>query len=150
MIDLIIFVVLLWTWYAFWSFAEKKHFKQIIQKESELKNIVVLSKYDAKTLDIFWTELVTWNIVLSIDFFKKFLSGFVNFFGWRMSSYESLLDRARRDSIVKIKEKAKKKWFNAIANLRLETSSISKWKKRQIWSIEVLAYATAINLKNAW
>jgi len=148
MVDLIIFIVLLWTWYAFWSMAEKKHYKQIKQKESELKNIVVLSKYDAKILDIKWTELVTWSIVLSIDFFKNFISWFVNFFGWEMTAYESILDRARRDTLVKIKEKAKKNWFNAIANLKLETSSISKWNKWKIWSVEVLAYATAINLNN--
>ena len=45
-----------------------------------------------------------------------------------------------------LKEKAKKAWYNAIANLRVETSSISKWKKWSIWSVEVLSYATAVNL----
>lgn len=146
MFELIIFIALLWAWYGFWSYAEKSHFKKIKQKEKELKEIVVLSKHDAKVLNLEWAELLTWNIVLSIDYFKKFIAWFINFFGWRMTVYESILDRARRDTIVKIKQKAKDKWFNAIANLRLETSSISKGRKNQVWSIEVLAYATWVKL----
>ena len=63
-----------------------------------------------------------------------------------MKVYESLLDRARRDTIVKVKKQAKAAWYNAIANLRIETSSISKWNKWKIWSIEVLAYATGIKI----
>ncbi len=149
MLDLIIFIWLLWTWYFFGHMAEKNHYKRIIEKEKELRDIVVIWRHEAKTLNTSWWQLVNSNIVLSIDFFKKFISWFVHFFGWRMKSYESLLDRARRDTLVQIKEKAKKAWYNAIANVRVETSSISKWKKWQIWSVEVLSYATAVNLNNS-
>jgi uncharacterized protein YbjQ (UPF0145 family) len=34
-----------------------------------------------------------------------------------------------------------------VINLRLETSSISKGKKKQVGSVEVLAYGTAIYLQ---
>ncbi len=145
--ELIIFIVLLITWYIFWSLAEKKHFKRIKEKEKELNEIVVLWKHDVKNLDIESWELITSNVVISIDYFKKFISWFVQFFGWRITPYESLLDRARRHTLVELKQKAKEKWLNAIANLKIETSSISKWRKWGIWSVEVLSYATAIKLK---
>lgn len=144
--DLIVLIILLITWYAFWHMAEKKHYKKIIEKEKEHREMVVLSKKDAKVLWVTWTLLVTSNIVLSIDYFKKFIAWFIHFFWWRMKVYETLLDRARRDTLVNIKEQAKKKWYDAIVNLRLETSSISKWAKWSIWSVEVLAYATAVRL----
>ncbi len=146
MIDLIIVLSLLWLWYGFWSYAEKKHFKQIKQDESELKDIVVLWKTQALEMAKGDTALYTWNIVLSSDYFKRFLAWFIHFFWGRMKVYESLLDRARRDTIVKVKKQAKANWFNAIANLRVETSSIAKWNKWQVGSIEVLAYATAIKI----
>lgn len=148
MFDLILFLILISAWYIFWTIWEKRHFKKIIKEEKELREIIVISNRDAKDLDVSWNHLFMSNIVISIDFFKKFISGFVHFFGWEMWSYESLLDRARRDTIVKIKRQALDSWYNAIANLRLETSSISKWANWQIWSVEVLAYATALNLKN--
>lgn len=147
MLNLIILVVLLILWYAFGTLAEKRHYKKIIKKESEFKDIIVFWKYEVKNLNIEWSELMTSNIVVSIDFFKKFIAWIINIFGWKMIVYESLLDRARRDTLAKVKEKAKKKWFNAIANLKIETSSISKWTKWNIWSVEVLTYATAINFK---
>jgi len=146
MIDLIIILVLLWMWYGFWTYAEKKHFKRIIQDEKELRSIVVLWKKQASELSKWNIDLYTWNIVLSSDYFKRFIAWFINFFWGRMKVYESLLDRARRDTIVKVKKQAKAAWYNAIANLRIETSSISKWNKWKIWSIEVLAYATGIKI----
>lgn len=145
MTNLIILVVLLLIWYFFWSMAEKNHYKRIIAKEKELSDITVFWKHETKLPWFEWNKLVASNIVISIDYFKKFIAGFINIFGWRMAVYESLLDRARRDTLVKIKQQAKDSWFNSIANLRIETSSISKWTKWNIWSIEVLAYATAIN-----
>lgn len=146
MLDLIIFIILLWAWYAFWSYAEKKNFKEIKQKESELKDIIIITKKDAIYLWATWNQLLTSSIVISSDYFKRFIAWFISFFGGEMTVYESLLDRARRWTIVKLKQTAKANWFNCLANLKLETSSISKWAKWQIWAVEILAYATAVNL----
>ena len=41
-------------------------------------------------------------------------------------SYESLLDRARREAILRCKEQARERGFQAIVNLRLETTRISR------------------------
>jgi uncharacterized protein YbjQ (UPF0145 family) len=43
-----------------------------------------------------------------------------------MKAYESLVDRARREAVLKVKQRAYDGGYNVIANLRLETSSISK------------------------
>jgi len=66
----------------------------------------------------------------------------INIFGGRVSSYESLLDRGRREAILRMKESAK--GASEIVNVRIETSSISKNDNRGIGSIEVYAYGTAI------
>jgi len=63
-----------------------------------------------------------------------------------MKAYESLVDRARREAILKVKQKAEEAGYNCIVNLRIETSSISKNAKKSVGSVEALAYATAIRV----
>lgn len=92
--------------------------------------------------------MCTGGTVVAIDAFKKLMAGFVNIFGGKMKAYESLVDRARREVILKVKEKAERAGYNAIVNLRIETSSISKNAKKTVGSVEALAYATAIRLPN--
>ena len=88
--------------------------------------------------------MVCGNVVISIDFFKKFVSGLRNIVGGRMSSYETLIDRARREALLRMKEAAAAQGANYVFNVKMETSSISKGHKDSIGSVEVLAYGTAI------
>ena len=84
--------------------------------------------------------------MISVDYFKRFLAGLRNIFGGEVRSYCSLLDRGRREAILRMKEL----WPEAdlIVNARVETSSISKGAQNRqggsIGSTEVLAYGTAI------
>lgn len=142
MFDIILIFSLLLLWYIVWTILEKNHYTDIKNREEENKETVILTKTDSKKIDTIGWELLTWNVVISIDFFKKFIASFIGIFGWRMFVYESLVDRARREAILRVKEKAKQKWYNCLLNLKIETSSISKWTKWNIWSVEVLAYAT--------
>lgn len=65
-----------------------------------------------------------------------------------MKAYESLVDRARREAVLKVKQKAEESGYNCIVNLRIETSSISKNAKQTVGSVEAMAYATAIRLSS--
>lgn len=62
-------------------------------------------------------------------------------FGGNVTVYETLIDRARREAILRMKSNASN--ASEIINIRIETSSISK-NAKSIGSIEVLAYGTAI------
>ena len=87
-------------------------------------------------------ELVLGSVVISVDYFKRILAALRNIFGGPVQSYETLVDRARREAVLRMKESC----INAdqIINLRIETSSISKGGRNTIGSVEVLAYGTAI------
>jgi uncharacterized protein YbjQ (UPF0145 family) len=88
------------------------------------------------------SRLVNGSVVISIDYFKKFVASLMNFFGGRVSTYETLIDRARREAILRMKEDAGD--ASEIINVRIETSSISKNASDNIGAVEVLAYGTAI------
>ncbi len=69
------------------------------------------------------------------------MAGLINFFGGNITVYESLVDRARREALLRMKESAKD--ASEIINIKIETSSITK-NTKGIGAIEVLAYGTAI------
>ena len=146
MIDLAIFLILLSLGFAFGRYAERRHFMSIIKREEETLHcpVVTLDSYPDMQ-DKTESTLVSGSVVVSIDYFKRFLAGLRNIFGGRMSAYESLLDRARREAILRMKEAALAKGAVAVISTRVETSSISKNAARgSIGSVEVLAYGTAL------
>ena len=152
--DLIVILILLILWYVIGKNREKKHYESIREREKKYEHIFILSEMDLSKLTVEKSWLLTGSVVVAIDYFKKFVSALVNIFGGRLFAYETLIDRARREAILKVKEKAFKLWANAIVNLRIETSSISK-NAKNIGAVEVLAYATAVvveknSLIDAW
>ena len=96
------------------------------------------------------SELVAGNAVISIDFFKKFVASLKMLFGGKVTQYESLLDRARREALLRMKEQASSKNAFVVVNTRVETASISKNSKKRnsVGAVEVLAYGTAISIGN--
>ena len=127
------------------SFAERRHYKSIFRREDELGDIVVVV---AKTLPPASpapaTMLVRGSVVISVDYFKRFLARLRMIFGGRIHTYESLLDRARREAILRMQEQARELGASMVFNMRFETSSISKGRKDAVGTVEVLAYGTAV------
>ena len=85
------------------------------------------------------------SVVVSIDHFKRFLSAFRQFFGGEMKSYSSVIDRGRREAILRMTEAAPD--ASMFRNWRLETSSISKGGGKAVGCAEVVAYATAVRFQ---
>ncbi len=83
-------------------------------------------------------------MVISVDYFKRSVAGLRALVGGRMKTYETLLDRARREAILRMKQQAKQLGANMVFNVKLETASISKGAKDSIGSVEVYAYGTAM------
>lgn len=145
MYDLIIFIALLAMGYGFGHFAEKKHYRSIIKREETLRCIpVIATKIIPPGEKFSQSQLVSGNVVISVDYFKRFLASLRNMVGGRVKSYESLLDRARREAILRMKMEAREMKANIIFNVKLETSSISKGRGKSVGSVEVLAYGTAL------
>ena len=92
-------------------------------------------------------DLVYAGVVVSSDYFRRMLAAFRNFFGGNIRSYETLLDRARREAVLRLKEQAAAKGANAVLNFKLETASLGNIHQPQqggaVGTVEVLAYGTA-------
>ncbi len=147
--DLVLFLVLLAVGYSCGSLAERRHYSSIARRETEQLD------FQAMTVEPFLAReqvanafLVQGSAVISIDYFKRLLAVLRNIFGGRVKAYESLVDRARREATLRMKEQALARGADMVVNLRLETSTIgnSANRKGRIGSFEAIAYGTAVTL----
>ena len=145
MFELIIFIILLVVGYIHGSVAERRHFASIRKHEQEYGEIFAfntrhLPRYEKPVT----ASLVVGNTVVSVDYFKRTAAGLRMLVGGRVTAYESLLERARREAILRMKKDARTKGVSQIFNVKLETSSITKGRGQQIGCVEVYAYGTGV------
>lgn len=148
MMNIIIFISLILVGYFAGKYAEKKHYKSIKEREKGFLKLpaVNLKKTWSENDTVLESKLVAGSVVVSLDYFKRICANFINIIGGRVVSYETLLDRGRREAILRMKEEVKD--YDIIVNMRIETSSISSrtkdGKNQSVGCIEVLAYGTAV------
>jgi len=147
--ELIILIVLIALGYFAGSMAESKHYKSIKERERSFLKLPAVTIKNAldKNANIERAHLVSGSVVISLDYFKRILAGLRNIFGGEISSYETLVDRARREAILRMKERSK--GASIILNVRIETSYIgqSANQRKTVGSIEAIAYGTAVTLR---
>ena len=144
----IIFSIL--VWYIISKAVEVDHYKSIRRREKELVNLPAFTSYKIFPLSKYKdATLVYSEYAIANDYFKKIIVGLLSFFGLNIVTYEKLLDRARREAIIRLKEKCKN--YDALINLRLETVEINtsnNTANKNIKGLQVLASATAVNFTN--
>lgn len=147
--DLAVPLILLIVGYFAGTMAEQSHYKSIRVRELRMRRMPTTN---LKKPPAHWrvekVALVAGSTVVSVDYFKRFLAQLRGFVGGRVRSYESLLDRARRESVLRMKEEAAKLGFDAVINVRLESSNIAApfRNDRGTAGVEVLAFGTALKL----
>jgi uncharacterized protein YbjQ (UPF0145 family) len=132
--------------YFIGSTIERNHYVTIRAREAALRSMPALNlRRVPEGWEIKGAELVSANVVISVDYFKRFLAGLRIIVGGRVTAYEPLLDRARREAVLRLKEEARARGYDALINLRLETSPVaSAFGGQEMSGMEVLAYGTAL------
>ncbi len=144
--DLLLFFLLLVLTFCSGSIIEKNHFKKIIKREKALLRSPMVNfgvkKWSSKR-KVIDTKLVYGEAVISADYFKCFVAGLKNLFGGRMTSFESVMDRARREAILRMRESAI--GSHLILNVKVESIMINDPKNPQsVPQCAVMAYGTAV------
>jgi uncharacterized protein YbjQ (UPF0145 family) len=124
---------------------ERAHFQSLAEREARFRDRPALStKRFTPPLPIRSAELVTGSVVVSIDHFKRFISAFRMIVGGEVRAYSTLIERARREAVLRMMESRPD--ADAYINTRLETSTISTATGNEgMGTIEVLAYGTAVH-----
>jgi uncharacterized protein YbjQ (UPF0145 family) len=131
------------------SSVERKHYRSIRKRERALQGLPAITfRTPPERWEIAESGFVTGSVVVSVDYFKRFLAGLRQFVGGRVKSYETILDRARREAVLRLKEDAAAAGFGAVINVRLETTRMANGRNGQgIAGLEVLAYGTGVRLE---
>ncbi len=144
-----LFVALLVFTYLVGSHLERRHFASIREREKRFRQFPTLTFETPESWQVTACDLVTGSTVVSVDYFKRFLAGLRALFGGRIRSYEPLLDRARREAVLRLVESATAGGYDAVVNVRLETSRLasSRGNGKGLAGLEMLAFGTAVKLQ---
>lgn len=144
-------LLLLIAAYFIGSMIERQHFRSIRKREDAAQGFPVVS-FDTMPED--WrassSTMVTGSIVISLDYFKRVIAGLRGLVGGRIKTYEPLLERARREALLRMTESARNQGYDAVFNVRLETSRLANARGdgKGTAGVEMLAFGTAVKFAN--
>jgi uncharacterized protein YbjQ (UPF0145 family) len=125
---------------------ERRHYASIRTREKQLASVLVFAmRFPPPSLKPAAMTLVAGSVVIADDYFKNLVAGLHSFFGGRVRSYESLVDRARREAVLRMKAEAHKLGAGMIVNVKFQTFSIPGRNPGSMRAVEVLAYGTALS-----
>ena len=135
-------VALLALGYSVGRLLERRHYASIRARERELLHVVALNtRYVPEGVSATRASVVSGSVVVSSDYFKTFVAGFRNLIGGRFRGYETLLERARREALLRMKQQARDSGSQLVIGVRFHTTRVAG---SQTPSVEVLAYGTAL------
>jgi len=140
-IQIVIFAILFSVGFGFGRFNERKHLQYLDEQEQRLAYIRVNNSRFIES--ILPGHMISSNVVISHDYFKYAIANVQNMLGGRLTSYESVVERARREAIIRLKLEAEKMGADQIMGIRLSTTELGM----QGGMVEVFAYGTAIQAK---
>jgi uncharacterized protein YbjQ (UPF0145 family) len=145
LINLGIFLTLVTLGFVFGRRIEAAHYAEIRRREAALVSLPVRAEAEMEdgssplpadpSLE---TQIVSGNVVVANDYFKTFVASLKTIVGGRLTSYESLMDRARREAVLRMKEQAKAWGATEVLGMRLESTFV------EALGLEVMAYGTAV------
>jgi uncharacterized protein YbjQ (UPF0145 family) len=140
------FVVLLLVGLFAGRAAEKRHYRSIEAREQALRSVLVFSERTPPTdRPIHATRLVIGSVVIGEDYFKRIAAQLKSLVGGRLTAYESLMDRGRREAVLRMKEQARAAGADMVFNVRFETATITENSNpNALFSAEFIAYGTAL------
>lgn len=128
--------------YVFGRIAERRHYARLRKEEAELAHILVFTERHLPDGALPAGGMVHGCVVVGQDYFKAILAGLRGIFGGRIAAYETLIDRARREAIVRLKRDADQGGATMVTNIKYSTTRIGR-------AIEVVAYGTPCQLHQA-
>lgn len=128
---------------------EKKHFRSIEEREAANQGFLItqLKSFPMQSAQAATPALVMSEVVIGSDYLKSFLSQWRNVFGGELKSFQTMQERAKREAVLRLVERAKEQGFNAICNVRISGADVGGntglQKKNTMPMAAVIATATA-------
>ena len=91
-------------------------------------------------------SMVTANVVMSPSWVQMWIGSIITLFGGEINVFTKIVDWARREAKQRLREQVAEAGFDAVINVRFETTVMSRTRggKDRTSGVEILAYGTAI------
>ncbi|MFO7901359.1 MAG: heavy metal-binding domain-containing protein [Pirellulaceae bacterium] len=125
---------------------ETAHFAALERREEESRGLILsnVRRY-ATSPNVVDGQFVTGHVVISTDYFKSVCAALRRLVGGRVISFEKLVERGRREALLRLKTEAAAGGADLVLNVRYETMTIARSRQGSgVMGIEVLAYGTAV------
>ena len=118
--QILIFLLLLITFgYLTGTYREKRHYKSIRKREVETLYLPMVTMSAKQSLpEAKETKLLISCVVISVDSFKRASAALRHVVGGHIIVYETLLDRGRREALLRLKEQTMEWGATQILNVR--------------------------------
>jgi uncharacterized protein YbjQ (UPF0145 family) len=128
--------------YGVGRWQERRHYRSIREREQALRHVLALStRWVPEGVVATGSQLVSGGVVVSSDYFKTFVAGFRSFFGGNFRGYETLLERARREALLRLKLQAQASGSTLVIGVRFQSTTIAGSATP---SVELMAFGTAL------
>ena len=143
--QIFIFLILILVGLIVGKGIELHHFRKLDEREKDYTDMVITNmKTIPPQLENSQPFLVMGSAVIATDYFKVFAAGLRTLFGGEMKSYVTLMDRARREAMLRMLQQAKEQGARVVWNVRYETTCTGGQQRKKPGGVEILAYGTAL------
>ena len=144
----LLFLALLFLGFGVGRVREHSHFRSLRRREEQYRHLLVTNlKRLPPGLVAEDTFLCTGSVVVANDYWKTWVAGLKHLIGGRLRTIETLVERGRREALLRMIEAAQERGATHIFNVRFETSTVTRGQRGAAAGIEVLAYGTGIRAR---
>ena len=141
-------VLLLALGFGVGGYTERKHIKRLNAREFECKGVLVSTLSSHPYADsAAGSTMVIGECVIATDYFKSFITKLKKIIGGELRAYLSLMDRARRESVIRLVDAAQEQGYDAVCNVRFVSADVggSSSNKKGSAMVAIIASGTAYN-----
>ncbi len=126
---------------------EGRHRRSLLRREAMTGPVMTNLRSLPEAARAVESWLCLGTVVIASDYFKTFGASLKTLVGGRLRTLETLLDRGRREALLRLREDAREREADMVMNVRFETAIILRSKHNRPYpAAEVVAYGTAVKL----
>ena len=125
---------------------ERRHIKSMNIREIPLSEISINTSKQASDCEPEGCTLLIGSVVVAHDYFRTLIIFIRRLIGGNIRPYERLVQRGRREALIRLKEEAELRAIDKVINVRFTTTAISG---RFLHAVEMVAYGTGVRTRQA-
>lgn len=124
---------------------ERRHFRSLSRREAQPGPVLTNLKRVPGGPTVIASTFCVGSVVIASDYFKFFGARLKGLVGGRLRTLETMLERGRREALLRLRDQAAQAGADMVLNVRLETAVIMRTRQGGSYpAAEVIAYGTAV------